>query len=217
MILDFFSKRRIKRESLEALEQLMRDIVSDGIITDDEVKRMGEFVNEFAISNEDFSVIRERVFADVVAHYCSDRRISEAEKQSIQHIASTLNVGPAAMAQVESDLNYYSLLELIENVPFEELPHNGGGSGIQLQRGELDYFSHSAKLLEERVVRSQYGGGSQGISFRLMRGVSYRVGQSRGSIQSERAMVPISHGDFIITNQRLIFVGDRKSINAPFA
>jgi hypothetical protein len=111
-------------------------------------------------------------------------------------------------------IGYFELLHQLETYSFDQLPA-ARDSGINLQRGEIDYFSIAADMLEERVVRSNYVGGSRGVSIRLVKGVSYRVGQSRGHIESERALVSVSSGQLTITNQRLIFTGDRKSVNAP--
>ena len=82
---------------------------------------------------------------------------------------------------------------------------------VNLQFGEKAYFVVDAQLLEERVVGRQYQGGSHGVSFRIMKGVSYRVGASRGRSVPVRGVVPVSTGCFCITSQRLIFAGNVKS------
>jgi hypothetical protein len=82
---------------------------------------------------------------------------------------------------------------------------------VNLQFGEKAYFVVSAQLLEERVVGRRYEGGSSGVSFRIMKGISYRVGASRGRSVSVRGVVPVSSGWFCITSQRLIFSGNAKS------
>jgi hypothetical protein len=46
-----------------------------------------------------------------------------------------------------------------------------------------------------------------------MKGVSYRVGQSRGQLITDKEVVPVSKGDLIVTNKRVIFRGDTKSFN----
>lgn len=81
--------------------------------------------------------------------------------------------------------------------------------GIRLKEKELIFFAESAELLEEKVVDSRYEGGSHGISVRLAKGVSYRVGSSRGRIVSEKGIVPVDEGTFYITNMRCIFHGNR--------
>lgn len=210
-----FGKGKLKQQHLESLERILGGIVSDGVVTDEELRSLSDFARECEISSEDFGKVRDLVFNRVLAAYSSDRRFTDPEKNSLMHIAQQLGVSGAALAQARSQVDYFGLLSSIETRPFEELPHNNGESGVRLENGELDYFCHSAQLLEERVVRSRVIGKSAGVGFRVMKGVSFRVGQNRGHIQSERDVVPISLGEFVITNRRLIFSGDRKSVNAP--
>lgn len=210
-----FTKGKVRQQHLESLEQILRRIVSDGIVTDAELKSLSDFTSECKITSEGFGRVRDIVFNHVLASFSSDRRFTDSERDSLMHIAQRLGISGAALSQARSQVGYFGLLNSIETMPFENLPHNNGESGIRLENGELDYFCHSAQLLEERVVRSRVVGKSAGVGFRLMKGVSFRVGQSRGHVQSERDVIPISFGDFVITNKRLIFSGDRKSVNAP--
>lgn len=181
------------------------------------MEELRRFNAESILTTEETSKLRDFVFSSVLSSYLADKKLSQAERNSILNIATRLGVPSAKMEEVRSLVNYSSLLDTLELCPFDQLPHSGGASGILLQKGELDYYCHSANLQEERVVRSHSVGRSSGVSIRLMRGVSYRIGQSRGTIQSERDWVPVSFGNFVITNQRLIFTGDRKSINAPLS
>ena len=212
-----FRKGKIKQQQLESLEQILRGIVSDGVVTDAELKSLSNFTSECGISPDEFGRVRNIVFNQVLASFSSDRRFTDSEQKSLIHLAQRLGVSGTALAQAKSQVDYFALLHNLETTPFEQLPHNNGSSGILLEQGEFDYFSHSAQLLEERVVRSRVVGNSAGVGFRVMKGVSFRVGHSRGHIQSERDVVPVSIGEFTITNKRLVFSGDRKSVNAPLA
>ena len=84
-------------------------------------------------------------------------------------------------------------------------------TNLVTQKGETAYWAEPAILAEEKVIRRRYEGGSQGVSFRVMKGVSYRVGGHRGHIVSETGLVPVSDGELIVTNKRIIFRGDGKA------
>ena len=64
------------------------------------------------------------------------------------------------------------------------------------------------------MVDRQFVGGSSGASFRIARGVSYRVGNFRGHTVTKRAVVPVSTGSLVITSKRLVFLGDNKGFNS---
>jgi hypothetical protein len=49
------------------------------------------------------------------------------------------------------------------------------------------------------------------MSFRIAKGVSYRVGAFRGHLVSETGIVPVSDGRMIITSRRIVFAGNAKS------
>ncbi len=54
------------------------------------------------------------------------------------------------------------------------------------------------------------------MSFRIVKGVSFRVGAHRGQLVSETGNVPVSSGRLVITDRRLIFQADRKTFAADF-
>jgi hypothetical protein len=69
-------------------------------------------------------------------------------------------------------------------------------------------------LLEPRAVRtwrSKHGGPS----FRIVKGVSFRLGASSGVSESHEEMRAIDTGTLMLTNERLSFVGSRRTINVP--
>jgi len=47
-----------------------------------------------------------------------------------------------------------------------------------------------------------------------MKGVYIRTGGVRGHVETQKGLVPISHGDLVLTNMRVIFHGDKKSMDA---
>jgi hypothetical protein len=81
-----------------------------------------------------------------------------------------------------------------------------------LQRGEKICWIEPGTIEEIKVVGRRYEGGSSGISFRVARGVRFNIGRQRGHSVSETAAVTTSSGELIITNKRIAFLGDRKSL-----
>lgn len=210
-----FEARKIKRENLDGLRSLLQQVVADGNVSDHELQQLSNYTMEFGIEHSETAIIVDEVFVNCVTQTMADRRVTAAEEKVIEHLANRLGVSPVTYQAAKSNMGYYALLHQLETSPFEQIPATWSSS-VFLQHGEIDYFSVPATLLEERVVSRQMVGGSHGVSIRIMRGVSYRVGQSRGTMQSTTGIIPISGGEFTITSQRLVFSGDRKSVNAPF-
>jgi hypothetical protein len=87
---------------------------------------------------------------------------------------------------------------------------------FNLQRSEtLIWLFQDARYGEYRT-RTQYVGGSQGVSVRVMRGVYYRVGAFRSEpIQTTHATV-VDTGLLGITNKHLYFAGSVKGLRIPY-
>ena len=81
-----------------------------------------------------------------------------------------------------------------------------------LKKGEVAIDSVPAKLLEYRSGGSSYQGGSQGVSIRIAKGLSYRVGSNRGQlVRNPEALQVIDNGDATFTNQRVVFGGQSQT------
>jgi hypothetical protein len=87
---------------------------------------------------------------------------------------------------------------------------------ILLKADEAAYWTEPGTLYEEKVVSRHYEGGSSGVSLRIVKGVTFRVGAHRGQLVTETGNVAVSSGNLVITNRRLIFQGDKKSFTAEF-
>jgi hypothetical protein len=208
-----FLKKRLRKEQLEALNATLWRVVADGQITEAELAEVDKFFYDSELSPEEIQKAEADVFSQLVYRAISDRRVSDAEFQSLDHIAVRLALPAQVRNQLRRQLEYYRLIHWLESggeLPITQ-PNN-----IILQKNEICHLSIPAVLYEERVVRSTYQGGSRGVSIRIMKGVNYRVGANRGHIQSERALVPVSEGTFNVTNKRLVFSGNKKSNATPY-
>lgn len=71
----------------------------------------------------------------------------------------------------------------------------------------------SVSYCEQRTVK--FKGNTQGVSVRIMKGVSYRFGTFEGG--TEQKVVTLDSGNFVLTTNRLIFSGSTKSIEYPLS
>ena len=85
-------------------------------------------------------------------------------------------------------------------------------SNLLIKKDErLIFDCPEIELCEDRIVKS--GGGYMGFSVRVMKGVSMRFGGFQGGV--EKQVSPIDEGNFILTNKRIVFVGEKKSVEFP--
>jgi len=102
---------------------------------------------------------------------------------------------------VELARDPHRLTETAEEVP------------IILRRGEsVLAVLHGSTLVESRRGAGRYTGGSQGFSFRVAKGVNYRVGATRGTFQQgEERLTAVDTGSVTVTSRRIVFQGDQQA------
>lgn len=86
--------------------------------------------------------------------------------------------------------------------------------GIIATQGETFYYTTQATIFAKHTFTT-YQGASQGISFRIMRGVYYRIGGSRGRATPQSVIEPDDHGILVISNLRLLFMGTARTVDVP--
>ncbi|MBK8305259.1 MAG: hypothetical protein IPK98_18480 [Chloracidobacterium sp.] len=208
-----FLKKKLRKEQLEALNSTLWRAIADGKITDEELGEINGYFYDSELTTEEIQKAQADVFSQLVYQAIADRRVSDEEFRSLEHIADRFSLSDQTRQWMQQQIQYFRVFNHIE--AGGDLPSVIPGSVI-MQKNEICHLSVPGILYEERVVRSTYQGGSRGVSLRVMKGVSFRVGAHRGQIQSERALVPVSQGVFNVTNQRLVFSGDAKSNSTAY-
>lgn len=73
-------------------------------------------------------------------------------------------------------------------------------------------------FVEPRRLPGQWTGGSRGVSLRIAKGVTYRVGASKRTYQQgAEVFQPTDQGTFVITDRRCLFVGSKRTTEWAFS
>lgn len=200
----FFERRRIKSE---AYKQLML-MASDGEINHEEERRIKELLMEAELTDKQQSQGFIQAYKKAYEHVMSDEVVTQQEHEALKRIQRLFNIPSDKISAELQVLDKHKVLRQIQSGVLPTCHTN-----IILKKGEVAHFSYFADLIEERAVRGRYQGGSAGVSFRVAKGVNFRVGQSRGTYHSDREPVAVSSGKLIVTNKRIIFDGDKKGFN----
>lgn len=193
------NKEEFKNELLQA--------VNDGKLSGEEIEELNKKQTEFGLSEEDIKGIRIQAYTSAFSSAKSDENITREEEEELLKIQKYLGIEDVEIEANKKELHRMRILDEIQkgNIPQISVLN------LVMGKDEKAYWSEPSMLVEEKVISSHYEGGSRGMSFRIMKGVSYRVGAYRGHIVSEQGLVPVSSGDLIITKKRVIFRGDNKS------
>ncbi len=75
------------------------------------------------------------------------------------------------------------------------------------------YAERAIRVTEKRT--KHYEGGSQGVSIRIMKGVTYRVGKNKGVPVEDISNIK-TKGLLYITDKRIVFVSDEQAFEKKF-
>lgn len=108
---------------------------------------------------------------------------------------------------------------LIREVLNGEIPDRfklDGDLPINFQKSEkVVWVFPRVKYLEDKV-RRQFVGGSQGMSFKVAKGVYYRAGSFKGRSVESTERVHTDTGFLAVTSKHIYFHGARKSFKIPY-
>jgi len=158
-------------------------------------------------------------YNEILSEFESDGKVEKSELATLQAIQTTLGLPHDEIRYDEKFVPYtYAYMIKEENkLPPCILSVGDGVSPPILKKGEEIHYLTPVILKEMRVKKLGYEGGSHGVSIRIMKGVSYRVGATRGHILKEEALTETSRGFFIITNKRLLLqpLQSNKAVSIP--
>ncbi len=89
------------------------------------------------------------------------------------------------------------------------------GLSIVLQKDEKIVWLFQGVQYFTIKNRTQYVGGSQGVSIRIMKGVYYRVGAMKGERVQTPEMKLEDTGELVFTNKNVVFHGSLRSTRIP--
>ena len=82
---------------------------------------------------------------------------------------------------------------------------------LHLQRAEVCHYAAPAVMQELRTETRRVVSGGPLIRIRIFKGFSYRLGSSSSKKIKEDVLQEIDRGTLYVTNQRVIFDGERKN------
>ncbi len=126
-----------------------------------------------------------------------------------------------AAAQATWELEDNTLKDLLSVIVNGGGPQGGGPSGVPLVLKKDEravYLFAGSGLFEPRRGPGHYAGASSGFSIPIgSTGVHYRIGQSRGTfVQGEENPTVIDTGTVVITDQRVVFMGAKRTVEWAF-
>jgi hypothetical protein len=169
--------------------------------------------SSLGLDTEDLSKIAAKAFAKSVEVVLKDGVVTPEETLKLNAIQQFLGLPDSEIQQYREEISHGITLYNISQGIFPRFEVEN----LIVKDGERVLWVEKASLYEDKVVSRRYEGGSSGVSFRLAKGVSFRVGNHRGHMVTERDEVETGRGVLVITNKRVVFHGGPKGISIPLA
>ena len=90
-------------------------------------------------------------------------------------------------------------------------------SSISLQKGEVLHYENKCSWYENRTITKSIGYHGLAGSFRIAKGIRYRVGNINLQRVKEDKLLEIDRGNVFITNKRIIFMGSKLNKNIKYS
>jgi hypothetical protein len=204
--------------SKDAVSKLSLEKYNDSFLSDEERDEIELFASELNISSTEVEKINKNIagniYKNAVQRAIADNEVTISEQETLEQLAKKLNLNVDELNLDKSTDETYNYLVFLNALNNGYLP-SSTNSAIVLQKNEVAHWEVSANLLTSKIVTTGYSGGSQGVSLRVMKGVSYRVGASKSRPIKEQ--VSVKHpGVLVVTSKRIVFSSSTKSFTIPF-
>jgi hypothetical protein len=153
----------------------------------------------------------EKAFEQYAETVLADDHLTADEEEAFSEVAEAMGLTQAAF-EANPIHTRFQVAKLNDGrLPFVESPK------LMAKKGEDVHLETTAALMKEVAVH-EWRGGSQGVSFRVAKGVRYRVGATRGHLVTVGTELQVAdQGVLSITSQRVAYLGDRKTLDMPYA
>lgn len=145
------------------------------------------------------AVIEKRVLEAL-----EDGQFSPHELAGLQHLSKTLKIEPSFTPHLKAQIERAQRLWMLINADLPVVP-----SPLGLQRSEVAHMWVTGEAFEDRQRTKAVSFAGPVISIPIMKGVRYRMGRYNVGRETYQYQHSFGVGTLVVTNKRLLFVGDR--------
>jgi len=151
-------------------------------------------------------------------NFLKDGLMSDAEQQKIDEYINTLGIqiNQLPAKYQDSEISKLGQASILKDIQKGIIPNMGLSAPIILEKRETVLWTYNGVSLYQEKITKEWVGHRQGMSFRVMKGVYYHIGGSKGHPIEHSSMELQGTGTLFITNKNLIFYSQSKSLKMSF-
>lgn len=213
------AKGGIEEFTKKLMRGFMVDYFTDQLPLNVAQQRCGSVLKRFPMSKEQVADAYWYVLDKAASNFLSDGTLSNDEQKKItdyiQAFGLQLNNIPAPYQN--GDISKLSQVALIKALQNGIVPKINIQVPIILGKNESVLWAYSSVSCYQEKVTREWVGRNSGLSFRVCKGVYYRIGRSKGHPVERSSMELQGTGMLYVTNKNLIFWSQMKNMKIPFS
>jgi len=206
------------KQGLDALEKKLDKFTEDNpcLIKIDELK---EIANQSYIPLNKLDEILVNKYVNLLDLFLDDGILTIDEEKILESFQNNLAISQdklEAKDALSRTLRSAIIRDLMNGDEFKNRLNISGNLPFKYQKNEyLVWLFQNVELFEQRT-KTTYKGGSQGLSFKITKGVYYRTSSFKGHPVKTTNIVPIAEGMLALTNKHLYFSSGLKSFRIKY-
>jgi hypothetical protein len=174
-------------------------------------RRVFGMAREAKIRGKDYEALIAEGLSRTIDAFLDDHILSIEEEAGILRLAEAFHIDLEAHPTLKPRLVKGAILrDIVEGLPSSRVEVDGRLPFLLAKDERIVWLFANCDYYEMRR-NSHFVAGSHGVSVRLMRGVYYRVGATRGKTITTEDFAIVDKGAFAITNKHIFFSGSSKS------
>jgi len=192
----------------------LRQVLQDRTLTSDEMRDLSIVASRSNLSPREVHECHVRVLIELGQALLQREGVTRQNLAEFDRLLALLQVDASELGPVRNGLAQYMLRFALQDGTAPRL--DPAQWGVFVKPGEVVHFCADARVMEARVVRRQFSGGTAGVSFRVAKGVSLRLGGIQGFSTPITQVVPVAFGRLIMTNRSVALLADKKGFNVEW-
>ena len=183
------------------------------------VKQLAERIAyEYHLSAQQIEQTHFNVLEKAAENFLKDGIISDNEQRQVNEYIQCFSVPINQLTTQNQNSHIVKLAQaaILKDIQHGSIPSNPLSVPVLLGRNESALWIYGNVTFYQEKIEKEFVGHHGGFSFKIMKGVYYRIGQSRGKPIEHSYLEQVGVGQLIITNQNIFFYSQSKSVKIPF-
>ncbi|MDO8531236.1 MAG: hypothetical protein Q7T26_03565 [Dehalococcoidia bacterium] len=205
-------EKRLVQIAKEKYSAIPKQLWTGEIGREEAASLLRTWATEAKLTDGEQRLICDSAFHDFTLQLLADDVLTQDEENKLSTIAPILGV---TQERIEKDFRDLLFRLTIGRMNDGRMPILNKAS-LLLKKGEVGHIEMVAALLKQVAIR-EYQGSYSGFSFRIVKGVRYHVGGTKGrSVVVGTEWQTQDQGTLSVTSHRVVFLGSKRSVEMPY-